>query len=125
MGAFAIRRGTTRLVIVCGVVAVKVARGEVGRRCNLFEAGIWERNRDHPSRGPRLCPVLWCDPEGHALVMPAVEPLPPGTDMAPVLDVDWWDYRPGGDGWPCEPKPADWGILDGRIVAVDYAAPAI
>jgi hypothetical protein len=117
--------GTTRVVVVCGSIAVKFPRGEAGRRGNLFEAGIWERNRDHPTRGPRLCPVLWCHPKGDVLIMPAAQPLPADPDMAAVLDLDWWDYEPGGDGWPCEPKAADWGILDGRMVAVDYAAPTL
>lgn len=33
--------------------------------------------------------------------------------------------EPGGGEWPGEHKREDWGILDGRIVAVDYAAPAL
>jgi hypothetical protein len=33
-----------------------------------------------------------------------------------------WDYRgPGDDGHPFEPKPLDWGWLNGRPVALDYA----
>ncbi len=61
------------------------------------------------------------------LVMAAAEPLPPGFDIMAFHDAagDWWDYIPGGDPWPCEPKAADWGRLGGRIVAVDYAAPAL
>ena len=115
--------GGSRVVIVCGPVAVKFPRGDLGIKCNLAEAGIWDRNRNHPTRSRGLCPVLWCDPEGSVLVMRAAAPLPSGANMKDVLDDDWWDYVPGGDGWPCEPKPADWGVLDGRIVAVDYGAP--
>ena len=37
-----------------------------------------------------------------------------------------WDYDPaGGDGWPGEPKREDWGMLDGKLVLVDYAASTI
>jgi hypothetical protein len=33
-----------------------------------------------------------------------------------------WDYLgPGDDDQPFEPKAMDWGWLDGRPVAVDYA----
>jgi hypothetical protein len=116
------------LVVVCGGIAVKFPRGEVGLRCNVFEAGIWDRNREHPTRGRHLCPVLWCHPQGKVLIMPAAEPLDPRSDPMITLSEmydDWWDYQPGGDGDPCEPKPADWGLLDGELVAVDYAAPAL
>jgi hypothetical protein len=35
-----------------------------------------------------------------------------------------WDYAPnvGDDEYPFEWKKDDWGIVDGNIVAVDYAA---
>jgi hypothetical protein len=42
-----------------------------------------------------------------------------------VLD-ERWDYGgPGDDPDPTEPKRADWGMLEGRLVAIDYCAPAI
>jgi len=51
--------------------------------------------------------------------------------VEPALDerkaVAWleWDYAgPSDDGLPFEWKPSDWGYLDGRVVAVDYAATA-
>jgi hypothetical protein len=34
-----------------------------------------------------------------------------------------WDYMPGGDGDPFEPKATDWGRIDGRLVALDYSTP--
>jgi hypothetical protein len=117
--------GVSRMVVVCGPVASKFPRGVRGLRSNAYEAGIWKRNKSHPTRGQHLCPVLWCAPFGLLLLMRAAKPLPPDTDLTEVLCEDWWDYMPGGDEWPCEPKPADWGLLDGRIVAVDYAAPAV
>lgn len=123
---FSVHVGSSRLVILCGPVALKLPRDQRGRQCNQFEAGIWERNHNHPSRGPRLCPVLWSHPEGHVLIMRAAEPVPAGTDMSPVLVEDWWNYLAGeDDDWPCEPKDEDWGMLDGRVVAVDYAAAAL
>ncbi|MGA9893776.1 MAG: hypothetical protein WBQ55_15810, partial [Xanthobacteraceae bacterium] len=37
-----------------------------------------------------------------------------------------WDYMPPNDeGEPFEYKPSDWGMLNGRLIALDYAAPAL
>ena len=119
--------GCSRRVAILGQVAVKLAKGRRGRRCNLYEAGVWERNQAHPKRSLHLCPVLWCSRRGVVLIMRAAEPVPADFDIR-IFDKqvgDWWDYSPGGDAWPCEPKAADWGVLDGRIVSIDYAAPAI
>lgn len=36
-----------------------------------------------------------------------------------------WDYEgPGDDGHPFEWKVSDWGVLRGKVVAVDYATTA-
>src|SRR5215469_2542584 len=96
--------GASRLVIVTGGIACKFPRGPAGARCNLYEAGIWERNHLHSTRGHHLCPVLWCHPEGKLLVMPAA-PLDPASEARlAAMPIDWWDYQPGGDEDPCEPK---------------------
>lgn len=117
--------GTTRLVVVRGGVAVKFARHAEGRRCNLEEARLWRRYKDHERRGKWLCPVLWCSGDGAVSVMAAAEPLPDGQEPWREADAEW-DYMPGGDdGSPWEGKRADWGTLDGRAVAVDYATGAM
>jgi hypothetical protein len=36
-----------------------------------------------------------------------------------------WDYMPGEDGCPFEPKACDWGWLNGRKVALDYSIPGL
>jgi hypothetical protein len=119
-----IARGTTRIVVVAGTVAVKFARGEVGRRCNRYEAKVWAENQHDADRGPHLCPVLWSSPGGEVLVMVAADPLPAGVE--PTVEwADWWDYRGPGDEYPGEFKAADWGMLDGRRVLVDYSNPAL
>jgi hypothetical protein len=45
-----------------------------------------------------------------------------------LMDTDAfpdWDYVPPNDeGHPFEFKASDWGWLDGRLVALDYSAPA-
>ena len=72
-----------------------------------------------------LCPVRWCSPKGFLLVMQAAEPLNP-ADHLDLLERDAlpdWDYMPGEDGDPFEPKASDWGRINGRLVALDYSIP--
>jgi hypothetical protein len=52
--------GATRAVLVLGPVVLKFARGERGRRCNLYEAELY-RNVSASARD-MLCPLLWCAP---------------------------------------------------------------
>lgn len=124
-----IRYGVTRCVFVVEGLAFKVARDQWGRGRNKCEAGIWQGYRDHPTRGPHLCPVLWSDPSGVLLIMAAADPV--SDEQLAVIRSDengawdWWDYFPGGNRMPWEMKAADWGVLDGRIVCVDYSTPAL
>jgi hypothetical protein len=124
MAMLSVYFGSTRIVIVCGPVAVKFPHGQRGRDGNLCEAGVWERNRHHPINGQRLCPVLWAEPAGHLLIMQAAAPI---EGEWPPEELPEWDYDPtvGGDGWPGEPKREDWGMLHGKPVLVDYAAAAL
>lgn len=117
--------GTTRLVVVLGGYALKFARGRTGRLCNLFEARTW--NETTAERRLILCPVLACDPLGVVLVMPAATPLSEEEAEA-RREADTfpdWDYWPGDPSEPFEYKASDWGMLNGRLVALDYSAPAI
>ena len=62
---------------------------------------------------------------GAVQIMRAAQPL---TDMmsfdgySEVVEI--WDYMPGEDGCPFEPKACDWGWFEGRMVALDYSTPA-
>lgn len=123
---FSVRLGTTRVVILCNGLAVKIARGDVGRACNLEEAKVWSLFGSHARRGPHLCPVLWCHEQGLLLVME--EAGPATEEQVAQVRVRWWDYDPSDPadkGDPAEPKVADWGLLEGRVVAVDYAVHAL
>jgi hypothetical protein len=121
-----IRKGTTRTVIVVGPFAIKLATDERGRRCNLFEADLYERVG--PRRRAMLCPVLVCTPAGTALLMQAARPLTE-QERDHLWETDGfpdWDYMPPNDeGEPFEYKPSDWGWLDGRLVALDYSSPVL
>jgi len=65
-----------------------------------------------------VCPVLFCAPGGFFLLMPRCAPL--------NRDLTDDEIRPFycGDGFevPVEDKSSSFGILDGRIVAVDYGS---
>jgi hypothetical protein len=110
-------------VIVIGRFAIKFARNRRGRASNLCEANLY-RNVN-ATRRALLCPVLWVSRNGAVQIMRAAEPF---TDMMSLDEysevVDAWDYMPGEDGCPFEPKACDWGWFEGRRVALDYSTPA-
>ncbi len=119
------REGRTRLVLVLGPLALKFARGERGRRCNRFEADLYERASAR--RRLMLCPVLWCTPAGRVLLMGAACPLT-HQEHAHLMETDGfpdWDYAPPDESCPFEYKSSDWGWLNGRLVALDYSAPVL
>jgi hypothetical protein len=72
-----------------------------------------------------LCPVRWCSGSGGLVVMAAARSLS-AADHEHLLDTDGfpdWDYMPGEDGHPFEPKASDWGRINGRLGALDYSTP--
>ncbi len=118
-----IYRGSTRTVVTFGPLAFKFARGKKGMRCNRHEADLYRRS-SLPRRA-MLCPVLWCSRPGLVSIMRRASTPATQGELDERKAVAWleWDYAgPGDDGHPFEWKPSDWGYLDGRIVAVDYAA---
>jgi hypothetical protein len=120
------RCGTVRVTICVGSWAVKIARSATGRRCNRFEADLWARTTAR--RREMLCPVLVRFPFGLAILMPRAQPLSEGEHRR-LLDTCGfpdWDYMPPDEDSPFEYKISDWGRLsDGRLVALDYSAPAL
>jgi hypothetical protein len=117
--------GTTRLVLVFGNWALKVARHRRGLRCNRFEARIWAEATWE--RKAMLCPVLACWAHGLLLLMLSAEPLSEEEAEKHRQDDTFpdWDYLPGSEDCPFEYKASDWGKLGSRLVAVDYSAPAL
>jgi len=109
-------------VVVIGPLAFKFARDKRGRASNLYEAKLY-RTSD-ATRRTLLCPALWVSPRGCLLVMRAAQPLTELTDDDYEHAWQTWDYMPGEDGCPFEPKACDWGWFEGRKVALDYSTPA-
>jgi hypothetical protein len=119
--------GRTRLVLVLGRVVLKFARGARGRRSNLYEYGIYGRVSER--RRVMLCPILWCDPFGLMAMSRRARPLSE-EEKDHFLDTDKfpdWDWEQGSpdNSHPFEWKASDWGMLDDRLVALDYAAPVL
>lgn len=119
------KQGTTRTVFLVGQYAIKVP---VVAKWRLFLMGLLANIQEQQFsilKLPELCPVLWAMPGGWFLVMRRARPLV-------QQDFDLLDYAewikagkdlPKGE-WiiPVENKPDSFGILDGRIVAVDYGS---
>jgi hypothetical protein len=110
-------------VIVVGRFAFKFARNARGRASNLYEANLYRSV--NATRRALLCPVVWVSGRGFVLIMRAAKPLTEMMSMDEYLAVDEaWDYVPGEDSSPFEPKACDWGWFEGRMVALDYSTPA-
>lgn len=111
-------------VVVLGRFAFKFARDARGRASNLYEAKLYRSA--NATRRALLCPVLWVSRNGFLQIMRAAKPLAEMMSYEEYVDVvDVWDYIPGEDSCPFEPKASDWGWLEGRMVALDYSTPAL
>lgn len=124
------RDGVTRIVLLIGPWAVKLPRfgygyamGLRGLLCNMQERAIWTLG------WPQLCPVLFSLPGGWLLVMRRARPL--DDHEWQVLDVEEfrWNRKSSIAGErmvegcvPVETKRDSFGVVDGRIVAVDYGS---
>jgi hypothetical protein len=110
-------------VIVIGRLAFKFARDERGRACNLYEAKLYRCV--NATRRALLCPVLWVSRNGAVQIMRAAVPLTEMMSLDEYIEAfEVWDYMPGEDSCPFEPKASDWGWFEGRRVALDYSTPA-
>lgn len=119
MFGWQIKRGTMRNVLLTRRHAIKFPtfasyRAFIeGLRANLEELDLW---RLHQSE--RMCPVIARLPLGTAIVMPRVRPLTQlefdGLDCIEFADLE------NGFSLPIECKGDSFGVLNGKIVAVDY-----
>jgi len=102
-------------------LALKCARNKRGIEANKSEYGVWQNASE--VRRDLLCPSLRLLLGGQILLARRAEPV-----SEEEFKRDWlkralaWDYRgPGDESFPFECKAIDWGKLEGRLVAVDYA----
>ncbi len=110
--------GTTRLVLLTRCYAIKLPRPTSWR---LFLHGLLAnmQERQFSRTGwPELCPVTLSIPGGWLIVMPRCEPYERRmADAEYVLFTEKADYVV-----PVENKPDSFGLLHGRLVAVDYGS---
>ncbi len=105
--------GVTRLVILTKRYAIKVPNFLNGWRmfltgllCNMHEK-MWS-----DTKWPELCPIVFAVWGGWFVIMKKARPL---TDEEwDSLDCDKFSLT------PVESKRCSFGVLDGKIVAVDY-----
>lgn len=114
-----IRTGITRTVILIGRYAIKVPsfrghvhgdlRGRIAGFCHGIIANqteyLWH---DFDGWGGRVAPVLHSWAWGLIQIYPRCEPAPDDADLFEL------------DPCPGDLKPDNFGVLDGRLVRVDY-----
>lgn len=106
--------GTTRTVWLIGKYAFKFPH------CYSWKTFLWglqgnmqERELD-TLKHEALCPVLFYIPGGFLVVMPRAEPIPDDYSIGDFFEK----YKE--DSLPVEKKRDSFGVLNGKIVAVDY-----
>lgn len=115
-----VKRGATRIVFIFeDRFVVKIPNT---RSWSLFLRGLLGNLQERvfgASKWKELCPVLASCPLGFWLIMPYAEPLRDEEWVWMDYDkfVDREDYRV-----PAERKQDSFGMLNGRIVAIDYGS---
>ncbi len=117
-----IKYGTTRTVILIGKYAFKFPTivewrlflyGLLG---NMQERKFWQQQ---PESQHMMCPVLSAIPGGFVTVMRRATPVSVGE--WDTKEKEWFD-RAVILNIPVENKPDSWGVLEGRVVAIDYGS---
>jgi hypothetical protein len=86
-----------------------------GMIANLQERELSRRY----SNEEKLCPVIWADPLGLAVVMPFARPMT-DEEWEPFDVIGFCDLQ-NGSSLPIECGKRDtYGVIAGRVVAVDY-----
>lgn len=116
-----VKVGSTRLVVLVWDFAIKLPRLYSWKS---FLCGIlanMQENEFSRLRLKELCPVLFCSWGGFVTVMPRCEEV----RLADWDSFNYWEFVDGPDPsciLPVEEKRSSFGILDGRIVAIDYGS---
>lgn len=118
-----INLGYTRVVFLYKNYAIKIPNYRYGWAtflqgllANINESTTWKSNTGvlEQGRSHLLCPVLWCSWGGWILVMRKVD-IVITDEMGKHIDFSrHYVEFPGDD------KPDNYGILNGRLVKLDY-----
>ncbi len=114
--------GVTRLVFLVGDYAIKVPKPVIwnhflrGLIANMEEKLIWYIVNIPETlisdTKEFLCPIVWASWGGWIIIMKRTEPVDPETwQPITLLEKVCRDH-----------KPQNYGMLDGRMVMIDYAA---
>lgn len=117
-----IKGGTTRKVLLIGNYAIKFPRvwhKFKGHRWKLFLRGILANIDEHfwwkcAYKKEYLCPVIWKSPLGLILVMKRADPISEEVYDKQAFAVMF-------ENLPLDNKRDNFGIIDNKIVLVDYA----
>jgi hypothetical protein len=118
--------GVTRFVVLIGPIAIKIARFVFFRRIQIDNGltGMLGNRREHRfgRKGTSfigLCPSFWCSPLGLFQIMRRADP---------ISSEEWQRLRGGkarliykNMSGMIERKQSSFGLIDGELVAVDYA----
>jgi hypothetical protein len=113
-----IRYGTTRTVLLIGSLAIKIPSVTEWR---LFLLGLLANMQEvkfSKTKWEELCPILFYLPLGFLVVMKRCESLT--RQQFESFDIDDFREKPDHLITFVENKIDSFGILNGKIVAVDY-----
>lgn len=101
--------GCTRRVLLIGSLAIKWPKVTGGFKANRYERRRWQTG------DVRLCPILFSDPFGLLVIMRRAADLEPVEAWEIIAQTDF-------SGLPHDTIPENVGLIDGRLVMVDYGA---
>lgn len=116
MPAVEVRRGANRCAVLVGHWAFKFPN-PASWRSLLYGLlnNMNERWAASVAAGSFHCTVITAIPGGFLNIMPRCRPL---------TDEEWRNFDPASvSGIEVEHKPDSFGVLNGRVVAVDYGIP--
>lgn len=126
-----ITRGTCRVVILTEKYAFKLPRfwrlparlaGSSQSAWRVFIRGVTANMQEVEfgySGWPELCPVLWHVNGGFLVVMPRVDEVIERT----LPESEFYDFIQQPDYTiPGDPAPGNFGMYQGRMVAIDYGS---
>jgi hypothetical protein len=105
--------GCYRRVFKCKLrpdLVVKVESAEIRSFMNVAESRFWSDNEHYKKIADWLAPCEFLSPDGRILLQRKVDPVPDSYKLPEKLPSFLTDH-----------KRANFGILDGRLVCVDYA----
>ena len=109
-----IGEGIHRMVFACKVrpdLVVKVEADDGYRYfANVFEQQFWDSYSDTKDIGKWLAPCEFMSPDGRILLQKKCYPLPDSYKLPALMPAFFTDL-----------KRDNFGLLDGRLVCVDYA----